>query len=331
MTDIIETLLASSEPSIRYKTRVHLLGESPTSAPVIELREEIRRSDRVRRLLSERGPDGTIPRHSYYRKWYGTHWTLVALADLDYPPGDPDLVPLREQLLEWLFSDEQVKRIKQVTIAGRVRMCASIEGNAINALLMLGLADERVDLLVQRLLAWQWPDGGWNCDKNPEAKVSSFTETLIPLRGLARYGRETGDLAAIAAAERAAEVFLERALFRRKSDHRVISADFLDLHYPCYWHYDILVALKVLGEAGFLGDPRCAEAIAFLEAKRLSDGGFPAERKYYQVTSELVNGRSLVDWGGTSRKQSNPFVTVEALMVLKQMRANGDTLENGEA
>jgi hypothetical protein len=316
MSDIIDTLLASSEPTIRYKTRVHLLGEAPTSPDLVELREEIRRSERVRQLLSERDAGGTIPHHPYARKWYGAHWVLVALAELDYPPGDPGLVPLREQLLEWFFGEERVRNIKRLTIDGRVRMCASIEGNAINALLTLGLADERIDLLVQRLLAWQWPDGGWNCDKHPEAKVSSFTETLIPLRGLARYGRETGNQEVIAACERTAEVFLERGLFRRKTDGSIISADFLNLHYPSYWHYDILVALKVLGEAGFLGDPRCAEAIALLDAKRLPDGGFPAERKFYRATEELVNGRSLVDWGGTSTKQSNEFVTVETLAVL---------------
>ena len=69
MTAIVETLLASSEPSIRFKTRARLLGESPSNPAMTELRKEIRHSERVRRLLSERGPDGTIPHHPYFRKW----------------------------------------------------------------------------------------------------------------------------------------------------------------------------------------------------------------------------------------------------------------------
>ncbi len=55
------------------------------------------------------------------------------------------------------------------------------------------LADERTEELASRLVAWQWPDGGWNCDKNPQASHSSFHESLIPLRGLALHGRMTGN------------------------------------------------------------------------------------------------------------------------------------------
>ena len=151
--------------------------------------------DRVRQLLSERRPDGTIPHHPY-GKWDGAHWVLVALADLDYPPGDADLVPLREQVLAWLFSDDHAQKLRRCTIAGRTRMCASMEGNALFALLKLGLADDRVDALVRSLLDWQWPDGGWNCDKLPAAHTSSFMESLIPLRGLAIYHQTTGSVAA---------------------------------------------------------------------------------------------------------------------------------------
>ena len=33
----------------------------------------------------------------------------------------------------------------------------------------LGFVDERCDQLAGKILACQWPDGGWNCDKRPEA------------------------------------------------------------------------------------------------------------------------------------------------------------------
>ncbi|HLZ10548.1 MAG TPA: hypothetical protein VKT80_18320, partial [Chloroflexota bacterium] len=308
---------ASSDPSIRYKTRVHLLGDDPASAAILALRQDIRESERVRKLLAERTADGTLP-YPAYAKWYGAHWVLAALADLDYPPGDDELDPLREQVYAMLFSETHVQNARRLTIAGRTRMCASIEGNAINALLAHGLADERVGVLAKSLLAWQWPDGGWNCDKHREARVSSFTESLIPLRGLARYARTTGDASATVACRRAAEVFLERRLFRRKTDDSVISPDFLKLHHPCYWHYDILFALRVMDGAGFLEDPRCAEALAILENKRLPDGGFPADEKYYQSTSARATYWWPADWGGTSRRRANQFMTVEALAVLRR-------------
>ncbi len=230
---ILEHLLSSEEPAIRYKARVHLLDEDPNTPEIRQLQNEIKMCDRVRRLLSDRDADGKIPYHPY-AKWYGAHWVLVTLADMDYPAGDDNLIPLREQVYAWLFSDGRLRSITRHTIAGRRRMCASMEGNAIFALLKLGLADGRIDKLVERLLTWQWPDGGWNCDKKPQAHVSSFTETLIPLRALALYSRLTGHAQARTARQQAAEIFLERCLFKRLSGGTVISGDFFKLRYPCY-------------------------------------------------------------------------------------------------
>ena len=232
--------------------------------------------------------------HGPYAKWYGAHWVLATLADIGYPPGDASLIPLREQEYAWLLSEKHEKAIR--TLQGRVRRCASQEAYAVFALLTLGLADSRTEELVERLLRWQWPDGGWNCDKRPEAINSSFSETLIPLRGLALHARLTGDARSREAAARAAEVFLQRRLFKRRRDGQILAPDFIRLHYPCYWHYDILFALKVMAEAGFIRDERCADALDLLESKRLPDGGFPAEFKYYRVAEtarELRIARGL--------------------------------------
>lgn len=317
MDTIVEKLLASEEPAIRYKTCVHLLDEYPEAPELRRLQREIKDCKRVRTLLAERNVDGKIPYHPY-AKWYGAHWVLFALAELDYPAGDEGLLPLREQEYAWLLSAAHLHSLKKNIKAERTRMHASMEGNAIFALLKLGLADERIAILVECLLEGQWPDGGWNCDSNPQACVSSFTESLIPLRGLALYSRLTGNAETHAASARAAEIFLQRHLFKRQSDGSVISGDFLKLRYPCYWHYDILFGLKVLAEAGFLGDARCRDALTLLVSKQLPDGGFPTEKKHYTLAREPRHSCSLVDWGGTDSKRMNPFVTVDALSVLKQ-------------
>ena len=119
------------------------------------------------------------------------------------------------------------------------------------------------------------------------------------------------------AVEQAAEVFLQRQMFKRRQDGTVIDHNFILLHYPAYWHYDILSGLKVMAEAGMLGDPRCEAALDLLESKRLEDGGFPAEARYYRVDEKPLSGHSRVDWGGTSKQRMNPFVTVDALNVLR--------------
>ena len=79
---------------------------------------------------------------------------------------------------------------------------------------------------------------------------------------------------------KASEVFLSRHMFRGKRNGQVVNAEFLKLHYPCYWHYDILFGLKVISECGLIKDPRCEEALNILESKELPDGGWPAEGRY---------------------------------------------------
>jgi hypothetical protein len=307
------------------------LGESLDSQSSIQLQEEIKHSERVALLLSERKSNGKLPVHPY-SKWYGAHWVLSILADLRYPPGDKSLIALREQVYDWLFSKQHLEYMKGheahaepiFKVRGITRAHASMEGNAVYYLNALELADDNTTALADRLVDWQWPDGGWNCDKSPSAHTSSFTESLLPLRGLSFHYKTLGGPSYQEAVGKAAEFFLERRLYKRKRDGGVISPKFTKLHYPCYWHYDILCGLKVMKEAGFIGDRRCGDAIALLRSKRLDhDGGFPAEEVYYHKSERRTraSGRSLVGWGGVSKRKMNEFVTCDSLSVLASLPA----------
>ena len=258
-----------AEPALAWKMAVEVRGREEDSAEATGARSRVREAAPVKLLLDSCDP------HSVYKKWDGAHWVLSILADLGYPPGEAALRPLMERTFETWLSRLHEKHILQID--GRTRRCASQEGNAAWSSLRLGMADARTDELVSRLLKWQWPDGGWNCDKHPQADTSSFMETLIPLRALALYARLAGDGKAGLAAERAAEIFLSRHLYKRLRDGSVMDKHFLRLSYPAYWHYHILFGLKVMAEAGFIADPRCDEGLDLLESKRLPQGGFPAE------------------------------------------------------
>lgn len=276
-------------------------------------------------LLSHRQADGTIATHPY-KKWQGPHWTLFSLAQLGHPPGDESLRPLLEQVYGWLLSPKQLRPPSTAILPGqadRVRRCASQEGAAVWYSVLLGLADARTDELVARLVTWQWPDGGWNCDKRPQARASSFQETLLPLRGLALYATTGGDLAARAqvSRDRAAELLLARRLLWRRRDGEPIRPDWGGdprlIHYPVRF-YDVLSALLVMTEIGKAGDPRCSDALDLLERKRLADGGFPVELRTAVTSPGLISRGTFADWGPAGRRKSNPFVTAEAQYVLQR-------------
>ena len=319
MERVVEELLASAEPSVRWIVRTRVRGEPDGDG----LRAEIRESPRVRELLAARGPDGRVddPKQPY-SKWRGAHWILLALAELGYPPGDEDLVPLRDQVLDrWLtpavFQDARTPTGKGIlVVAGRHRRCASQQGAALLAVTRLGLADERAATLVERLRHWQWPDGGWNCDKRAEARMSSVAETLLPLRGLAAYAGATGDPTARDATRDAAEVLLDRRIGWRRSTGAPLSPRTTKLRYPLYWNYDVLGGLRGVAEAGRLGDPRCADALDFLEAKRLPDGGWAADGRYWEPAAGTKSLRDRVDWGPVRPGVRNDWITAHALTVL---------------
>ncbi len=306
-----ETLLfLQNEPALAWKMAVNLQGRGTDSTEAQQAAKEVRNSPLVRTLLENRDNTG----HAY-RKWTGSHWILSLLADLGSQAGDESLRPLMEETFTCWLNAWHDKRHTSL-MDGRYRRCASQEGYAAWSSLRLGFADSRTEQLISRLISWQWSDGGWNCDKHPEAHISSFMETLIPLRALILYSQVTGDATVKRAAERAAEVFLRRQMYKRLRDDAVMDEHFLLLHYPCYWHYDILFGLKVMAEAGWIGDPRCKAALDILESKRLPEGGFPAEESFSRPTRPQLSGFTPVTWGGRSTVKMNPFVSADAMYVL---------------
>lgn len=313
MQPVIVKLLEVDDPFMEWGVRVRLMGEDPDSQAMQVLQQAMRTCPRTQAFLDGRDAVGRLPWHPY-QKWQGGHWVLALLADLGYPGGSPELLPLGAQELEWLLGDEHLKNIR--TIEGRVRRCTSQEAYALWALLTFGLGNDGCDELAARLIKWQWQDGGWNCDRRPEVVQSSYHESWLPMRALHLYAVQAGNGNARQAVERCAELFLKRRLFHRLRDGSIMSLDFMHLRYPHYWRYDILGALKMMAECGYLADPRCKDGLDWLESRQLADGGFPADDRLYTITTREVSGRSAVAWGSVG-KAMNPWVTLEALGVLK--------------
>ncbi|HEX7187087.1 MAG TPA: hypothetical protein VF423_02590 [Actinomycetes bacterium] len=102
----------------------------------------------------------------------------------------------------------------------------------------------------------------------------------------------------------------------RRSIGTLIRSEWAALHYPSYWHYDVLAGLKGLAEVGRLDDLRCQDALDLLASKRLPDGGWPAEARYYRGTDGLKHHNEHVGWGGVDKRRTNEWVTADALAVL---------------
>lgn len=265
-----------------------------------------------------------------YQKWTGAHWRLVSLVELGVPQGFRPAVRATDLVLDWLLSEAHLRNVP--LIHGRYRRCASQEGNALAVCSRLGIGqDPRVRRLAESLVGWQWPDGGWNCDRKEDAHHSSFNESLSTLWGLVEYYDATGDNRARETVKKASELFLRHRIFRScRTDEGRQPETFhgrvrrgvqliTELHYPLYWHYDILQALIILDRAGKLGDSRNNDAIDLVESKRLEDGRWRPEGYYWNLkrktrTKVQVSNVEVVDWG---RNGPNEMITLNALRVLK--------------
>jgi hypothetical protein len=325
----INWLLDSGDPSVRYLTLTEVLTNPPESKEASTARRQIPKGPMVRSLLAGQLKDGGFGVHPY-SKWIGAHWRLVSLVELGIPRGFPPAVKATRGVLDWLTGEGHLKGIP--TINGLTRRCASQEGNALAVCSRLGMAeDPRVAEIAHSLAEWQWPDGGWNCDRHEDAHHSSFNESLSTLWGLVEYSRATNDKYARSAVDKAAEFFLKHQLFRscrtgevrppetfHSTVFRVVHP-WTQLHYPLYWHYDILEALMILSRAGRIRDPRCKDALDLIQEKRGPDGLWQAEAFYWSLKKtekpkHRVSNVDIVDWG---RRGPNRMVTLNALRVLK--------------
>lgn len=303
----VRWLLESKDPSIVYLARRDLLDDED-----LRIRKKIPSGPKVSALLSGQESGGGFGVHPY-RKWIGSHWRLVSLVELAIPKDNPRTRKAAEEVLVWI---SDALRNSKTKVSKFTRKHASVYGNPLGVFSYLGLAeDARVKQIAESLVEWQWPDGGWNCDPNPSARHSSFYESLAPLWGLILYQKETGNKEISEAVNKASEFFLSHQLFKSHTKGTVANPQWLKLHYPLYWHYDVLQGLHVLSLAGKINDTRTIEALDIIESKRRKEGYWVAEGFYWHPLKKGNTGSTdVVDWG---RKGPNEMISLNALRVLR--------------
>lgn len=309
--DIIAKLEESPNPIIRYKVKRYVLGEDPNNAQMRRLRASIKNTSIAAGLIQDlvaSDPADSAGRSTIYL-------TFRYLADIDYLPGDKSLVSYRDHVYRWLHELE-AQYNGPLFIRDRYRVHGSFHANAVYASIVLGLANEETDELAANLLRYQWPGGGWNCNKLPRTKGPTIVHTAYGLRGLVTYRarRESAELSQ--AIEDAAEVLLARKVYLKRSNGRPLRPVYTKLSYPYPRLYDFMTGLHVLTKSGHIQDPRCNQALELLESKLIAGEGWAAERKLFSH----ARGKSdftHAEWEKEKHGKASLFLTVDALEILK--------------
>jgi hypothetical protein len=231
------------------------------------------------RLLALQTPDGLWGGRPWSHDWTDTFHVLELLRRLGLDPASEQAtraVALVRNNVTWRDPGFETPWADNPFFEGEVEPC--INGNTVATGSYFG-----VDMtpLVERLLGEQLPDGGWNCEVENGATVSSFATTINVLEGLLEYERDTDGAARVGEALRRGEAYmLERRLFRRKSTGEVIDPDWLQSSFPHWYCYDILRGLDYLRDARVEPDDRVAEAVGVINGQRDPAGRWPLQNVF---------------------------------------------------
>jgi hypothetical protein len=267
--------LLDSDPAIRWQVMRDLIHE-PVGVVAGE-RSRIATEGWGARLLALQAPDGLWGGKAWSHDWTDTFHVLELLRRFGLDPQSEQArraVDLVREHVTWGDGAEwQNPWAVNGFFEGEVEPC--INGNVVSTGSYFG-----VDMtpLVERLLDEQLPDGGWNCEVENGATVSSFGTTINVLEGLLEHERAIGGSDSVGEARRRGEEYmLERRLFRRKSTGEVIDPSWLQFSFPTWYFYDVLRGLEYLRDAGIEPDKRVAEAIGIVEGNRDPDGRWPLQ------------------------------------------------------
>lgn len=204
--------------------------------------------------------------------WTATYPVLLDLCHLGVPPDSAvmrETARLVAQNCRWEYNGLPF-------FAGEVDCC--INAGTILIGTYLGID---VDPVVQRLVADQLPDGGWNCWAETRSAPGSFASTLDVVDALLRWERHTGGSDEVRRARQDGEEYLlRRTLFRSLRTGEVVNPRWLQFSYPPRWHYDLLKATSYFALRGGPADPRLGEAIEHVRARRQPDGHWLLENSH---------------------------------------------------
>ncbi|MDY0294984.1 MAG: hypothetical protein RBQ71_04165 [Acholeplasmataceae bacterium] len=221
----------------------------------------------------------------YGPKWISSTYTLLDLisleANIDQNMVDGYYKLRQELVLKYTLNPKDKKTLDLCIVGMLVKIGAYLNTDE-------DLLKELIDFILYTLNS----DGAWNCYFNYRTyKTSSLHTTINILEGLQTYisnGYSYRKKEVIESMNSANEFILQKQLFRSRRTNEIIREQFLCVHYPTRWYYDMFRALEYFVDANVAYDIRMKEALDLIK-KKLAKGYLPKGKTYAGKTHFKLN------------------------------------------
>jgi len=307
--ELIDWLLTSGQPALRYRTLHELLGYAAHHPAVEAAQSELVDSPDVQKMLSIMHPDGYwlqlrgdksayIGDDVEYGSYATTHFVLSFLSELGLTREVPQVVLAADRYLSLQKEDGDFWNHYSCLFTFNIR-----------TFIRLGYRqDERLERTIQLMLNTERHDNGYLCETHEGKRKKRPVKSCI--RGSLKALRAFGELPEYWQHSRClglVDYFLERdGIFRRSDMHTLAQSELAMTLFPFTWRSSLLEVLLGLSKMGYGKDARLSRAWDLLEEKRDDEGRYILDWTPGQCP-----------WKVGKRGEANEWVTFYALLAKK--------------
>ncbi|OJX37932.1 MAG: hypothetical protein BGO78_07765 [Chloroflexi bacterium 44-23] len=303
--EVLDWLLQSSIPSIRYLTLTELIDISPEDEGVKNEYKAIQNSHPASSILEKQVASGRwqLPEHYYSPKYRSTHWTLMLLEELR---ADPNSTAFQDGV-EFMLSQSRSRVEHYSKSADPGFTC--LFGNILRYAVYAGfLPDSRTQTLID-VVTYSLTNADCSCKYNTDLPCSwGAARSLWGLAAIPGNMHTASMRKSIQAGTNflLAKYNLVEANYPFPEGGRIHQI-WNKLNFPLFYQADILFVLRVMKQLGYAQQAQIQPALTWLQSRQNQAGRWSGSSPFQNRTWSLSRDKE-----DTSR-----WVTLQSLSVLK--------------
>ncbi|NDJ77708.1 MAG: hypothetical protein GYB65_15760 [Chloroflexi bacterium] len=302
---LVDWLLESKIPSIRYLTMRKMQDRSEDDAEVQQARQQIMTTGPVPDILAQQTDQGNwAGENNYYQpKYRSTHWSMLLLVEFAADPQDEHL----QRGADFMLADTAERAIQ--THAPDHQDLACFWANVLRYVLYCGYADDPRLANVIKVLTLAAGPRGWGCVHN--GQLACAWGAIRALWGLAALPEHLRTPEVNAAIDSGMDFIFGDIYSLTAANYPTdgsVHKHWSRLNFPLFYQADILLALRAAADLGQLDRPGVQAGLQWLVDRRGSNGRWSGASPYRSTTWPGIGGR----------EETRRWISLHAARILQQ-------------